>query len=80
MLILIDSRDQIPFALARYGVATELATLPVGDYSLSGFEDRVAIERNALEDLISCLMGANRERFERELFRGRHYDRFAVVV
>jgi len=25
-------------------------------------------------------MGSNRERFERELIRGRHYDLFAVVV
>jgi DNA excision repair protein ERCC-4 len=52
----------------------------VGDYSLPGFEDRVAVERKALEDLISCLMGSNRDRFERELYRGRHYDLFAVVV
>jgi DNA excision repair protein ERCC-4 len=52
----------------------------VGDYSLPGFEDRVAVERKALEDLISCLMGSNRDRFERELYRGQHYDLFAVVV
>ena len=40
----------------------------------------MAVERKALEDLISCLMGSNRDRFERELYRGRHYDLFAVVV
>jgi ERCC4-type nuclease len=80
MRILIDTREQQPFSFTRYEVATEPATLPVGDYSLPGFEDRVAVERKALEDLISCLMGSNRDRFERELYRGRHYDLFAVVV
>jgi len=80
MRILIDTREQQPFSFTRYEVATEPATLPVGDYSLPGFEDRAAIERKSLEDLISCLMGSNRDRFERELYRGRHYDLFAVVV
>jgi len=77
---LIDSREQLPFSFSKYEVTTEVVTLPVGDYSLPGFTDRVAIERKALEDLVSCLMGSNRERFERELYRGRHYDLFAVVV
>jgi len=80
MRILIDTREQQPFSFTRCEVATDLAILPVGDYSLPGFEDRVAIERKSLEDLISCLMGSNRDRFERELYRGRHYDLFAVVV
>jgi ERCC4-type nuclease len=80
MRILIDTREQQPFSFTRYEVATEPATLPVGDYSLPGFEERVAVERKALEDLISCLMGSNRDRFERELYRGRHYDLFTVVV
>lgn len=77
---MIDSREQLPFSFSKYEVTTEVVTLPVGDYSLPGFTDRVAIERKALEDLVSCLMGSNRERFERELYRGRHYDLFAVVV
>jgi len=80
MRILIDTREQAPFTFQGYDVDPEPATLPVGDYSLPGFEDRVAIERKSLEDLISCLMGSNRDRFERELYRGRHYDLFAVVV
>lgn len=80
MRILIDTREQQPFSFTRYEVATEPATLPVGDYSLPGFEDRAAIERKSHEDLISCLMGSHRDRFERELYRGRHYDLFAVVV
>lgn len=80
MKILIDSREQLPFSFAGYEVSLEVAALPTGDYSLPGFQDRVAVERKAIDDLVGCLMGSNRERFERELARGRHYDLFAVVV
>jgi len=78
--ILIDSREQLPFTFSRYEAATEVVALPVGDYSLPGFQDRAAIERKSLEDLISCLMNSNRERFEKELARGRFFDLFCVVV
>ena len=80
MRILIDSREQRPFTFANYEVKPEVVALPVGDYSLPGFQDRVSIERKSLEDLIACLMGDNRDRFERELAKARHFDFFAVVV
>ena len=80
MRILIDTREQEPYTFTGYEAATEPATLPVGDYSLPGFQDRAAVERKSLNDLIGCLMGKDRERFERELARGRHYDLFMVVV
>jgi ERCC4-type nuclease len=80
MKILIDTREQTPFTFEGYDAVPEPATLPVGDYSLPGFEDRAAIERKTLDDLIACLMGSNRERFERELARGRHYELFWLMV
>jgi DNA excision repair protein ERCC-4 len=80
MRILIDSREQNPFTFQGYEVKTQTAPLPVGDYSLPGFEDRAAIERKSLDDLVGCLMGKDRERFERELRKGRFYELFAVVV
>jgi ERCC4-type nuclease len=80
MKILVDTREQAPFDFRGYEAEIEPATLPVGDYSLPGFEDRAAIERKSLNDLIGCLMGKDRERFERELKKGRAYDLFAVVV
>src|SRR4030042_1436470 len=80
MKILIDTREQMPFSFKGYEVEPEPATLPCGDYSLPGFQDRVAVERKELNDLIGCLMDDNRARFERELARARHYDLFAVVV
>lgn len=76
----MDSREQNPFLFEGYQAMPEPATLPVGDYSLPGFEERAAVERKSLDDLIGCLMGKDRERFEKELARGRHYDLFVVVV
>ena len=80
MRILIDSREQAPYLFRGFDVETEVVALPVGDYSLPGFTDKVAIERKELNDLISCLMNGNRDRFERELAKARHFDLFAVVV
>lgn len=80
MKIVIDTREQAPYSFDKYQVKLTSRTLPAGDYSLPGFEDRVAIERKSLDDLISCLMNSNRDRFERELQRASHYDLFCVIV
>ena len=81
--ILCDTREQRPYRFEGYvrpAVHVVPATLPVGDYSLPGFEDRVSIERKSLDDLIGCLMNGNRERFERELQKAQHYELFSVMV
>ena len=78
--ILIDTREQAPYAFTNYNCTTERATLPTGDYSLPGFESLAAIERKSADDLIGCLKGSDRARFERELARLRTYDLAAVVV
>ncbi|WP_241160230.1 hypothetical protein [Desulfovibrio sp. ZJ369] len=52
-------------------------SLTVGDYSLEGLTDKVAVERKELPDLVQCL-GRERERFERELQRGMPLDAFAA--
>jgi len=80
MIILADTREQIPYSFTRWPVSVQTASLTTGDYSLPGFEDKAAIERKSLDDLIGCLMGKNRERFERELCRARSYELFAVVI
>ena len=46
--ILIDSREQLPFTFQAYDVTPEVVGLPVGDYSLPGFQDRAAVERKSL--------------------------------
>ena len=82
MKIVIDSREQAPFAFEheKYaGTVAIVAALDTGDYSLAGLTDRVAVERKALPDLVACL-GRERERFKRELQRAAALDAFAVVV
>jgi len=75
MKILIDTREQQPYEFEN----AEVGTIPVGDYSILGLEDCIAIERKELNDLISCLT-TDRERFERELFKGKALDYFALVI
>lgn len=77
--IVCDSREQCPFTFADFPAVVEVGTLEAGDYSLSGFERRVAVERKSLQDLIACL-SSERERFARELARLRGFDAAAVVV
>lgn len=80
IVIVADSREQVPYNFERFTVKIERTGLPAGDYSLSGFQDRAAIERKSLDDLISSLMGQDRERFERELVKLRSYELAAVVI
>ena len=81
MQIIVDSREQLPFTFSheRYDVQIQQGTLAVGDYSLRNLEDKVAVERKSLPDLVQCL-GRERSRFERELQRGMALDAFTVVV
>lgn len=79
MVIVIDSREKNPYEVMRYG--TETASLPIGDYSIRGFEDEVAIERKTASDLTACLsQEREKKRFEQELARSRALDFFAVVI
>lgn len=80
MIILQDTREQRPFTFERFNdVMVQAEGLPVGDYSLPGFTDRVAVERKELNDLVGCFC-SGRERFEKELSKARHFELFAVVV
>ena len=55
-----------------------IGTLSEGDYSIAGLEDRIALERKSLSDLVSSLTH-DRNRFEKELAKTRSYHRFYVV-
>lgn len=76
MKIIIDTREQLPYHFQTPAVK---GTLPTGDYSISGLEDLIAVERKTLPDLIGCLC-TGRERFEKELYRGKSLDYFCLVV
>jgi ERCC4-type nuclease len=47
----------------------------------SGLEHLFAIERKSIPDLCACCVGANRERFQRELhrLRGFYFKRLLIV-
>lgn len=60
-------------------VPTVVGTLASGDYSLRGYESRVAIERKSPSDIYSTI-SQGRERFERELERLAAMEFAAVVI
>ena len=88
--VVIDTREQHPYSFADItdvvrgepqviAVRTEVRTLASGDYSLAGYEHRVAVERKSKQDLFGTV-GQGRDRFERELVRLNGMQFAAVVV
>ena len=77
-ILIQDTREQNGFGLL-FKSSYLIEGLPVGDYSIAGLQDRIAIERKSLSDLVGSLTHG-RERFERELAKARSYQFFAVVV
>jgi ERCC4-type nuclease len=65
LTIVIDTREQDPLEFSP-NVRTVLGTLPIGDYSVKGFESHVALERKSLADYLASI-STGRERFAREL-------------
>lgn len=74
--IKIDTREQQPYEFEN---PSEVGTVPIGDYSIMGLDNHIAIERKELNDLIGCLTNG-RERFEKELHKGKALDYFALVI
>jgi ERCC4-type nuclease len=73
--VVIDTREQRPYLFPR----SISGTLASGDYSLEGYENRVAIERKSKEDAYGSL-GGGRKRFEAEWVRLSQLDYAAVVI
>lgn len=74
---IVDSREQQPLDLSP--LRTIGGTLDTGDYSLSGLEHVVRVERKSLPDLITCI-GRERERFQREVDRLLAYPVRVLVI
>jgi DNA excision repair protein ERCC-4 len=77
-VVLIDQREQRPLVMSD-AVTTEVVLLPVGDYSLRGFTESVAIERKSLGDFVACCTH-ERERFEEQIQRLAKYQHPALVI
>ena len=73
--IVTDNREQLPYEFP----SAVSRTLPTGDYSIEGFEDRVAIERKSKADAYKSL-GHGRARFQRKLERLARFDYAAIVI
>ena len=82
MIVLCDTREQKPHpwaALLPSGWGFERVTLESGDFALASHPHGVTVERKTPSDMAGCI-GADRERFERELRRSRYSGRFVVVI
>ena len=75
--IIVDTREQLPYFQGRAWAAR--GTLKSGDYSLAGYQGRVALERKSLADAYGTF-GRGRERFESELTRLAAMDRAALLI
>ena len=75
LTVIVDTREQRPYS---YPGAIR-GTLTTGDYSVAGFEDRVAVERKSFDDLFNTL-GRGRDRFRRECERLSEFDYAAIVI
>ena len=79
VVVVVDTREQEPYAFDPSRVTVVRRALPVGDYSIAGYEGTVAAERKSLEDYVATVVGA-RARFARELRALREFDLGCVVV
>lgn len=78
-VLIKDTREPDLAWDAYFSLPVITRKLDTGDYSMVGFEDKIAIERKTMDDLIGCLT-TNRDRFERELTRAQSLDFFCVIV
>lgn len=81
MKIVIDSREQLPldFKTSTHIEGVVIKKLEAGDYSILGYEDKIAIERKSANDLFGTL-GKGHKRFNRELARAKGYDYFGIII
>ncbi len=83
-VLLVDSREKFPYSFEpfrRWFAGIERRALRVGDYSIEGLEDRIAVERKTVEDLFnSCSPLSSREAFVRACARLGKLDFAALVI
>lgn len=81
MVIVQDSRERLPFSFLSAGadITVEVGKLEVGDYSLRGLQNKIAVERKSLADLVQSI-SRERERFFKELTRAQGLESFCIVV
>jgi ERCC4-type nuclease len=81
-IVTFDTREPSPHPWAAYlpaGWQADRRTLETGDVALAPLPEGAVVERKTPADMAGCI-SSNRERFERELRRGRYAGRMIVVV
>lgn len=79
VVIVVDTREQEPYAFDPERVTIVRRALPAGDYSLDGHETAIAAERKSIDDYVASVV-RGRDRFARELRILSGYDVACVVV
>lgn len=79
IVVVVDTREQEPYAFDPERIVIVRRALPAGDYSLDGYEASVAAERKSLDDYVASVI-IERERFLRELRTLAEYDLACIVV
>lgn len=76
--LLIDTREKKPLIFPGY--SARRATLKIGDYSVHGFKNKVAVEYKSLGDFIIWISERDNGRFEHQLEGLFTLDHSCVVV
>jgi ERCC4-type nuclease len=82
-VILVDTREQNPFAFSRFEgwfARIERKPLKLGDYSVAGLEDVCVVERKDLPDLIHSLTAERSVFVSRLRFMSRYPHRLLVIT
>lgn len=80
MLVIVDTREQVPWSFEHDpSISIAREKLDAGDYSVRGFEKRIAIERKSIDDWVGTVM-RERTRFYRELELLREYEFRCVII
>jgi ERCC4-type nuclease len=83
MIILIDSREQLPLEFAHpYVDGVEKSTLSVGDYAVKykdGHVPGIVFERKSIPDLFGSL-SKGYKRFRRELMKAKESNKELIII
>jgi len=79
--IVYDDRENKPWLFLAKRWLMKRKRLKVGDYTIAGYEDKIAIEKKSgVQELFADLTGKERARYERFLQKLSKYPVKAIVV
>ena len=79
-ILVVDTREQDAlFKRPVKGLVMVRDTIPVGDYSVRGFEREIVVERKSLNDLYSSMFG-DWERESKKLVKIAEYNRKWLLI